>query len=488
MIFMTKPSFNVCFVISEAEPLIKVGGLGDVGGTLPTALVNLPPEMTDGRPIDVRVVIPYHDILKEKQIPVKWICNYKIPYENGLFQDVYVSQAEGMPVPIYLIDGDPIRGKGVYSSDSVVDGYKYVFFSAAACELFKHINWIPDVLHSHDWHTGASVMKMKQMRAYNPAYGSIKTLYTIHNLPYAGGNHKNILDSYGIEESYAEFIPDWMRACPMSLGLSAADKISTVSETYAKEIMTQEFGHGYEYFLQKNSAKVCGIVNGIMPDQWDPMTDRVLYANYDVNSLEKRIENKRMIQREVGLPQNDDVPLIIMIGRLDYQKGFDLAFSALRSIRDMNWQALILGSGNPVIQNDCLSLAAEMPDRVRVQIRYDANFSRKMYAAGDMLLMPSRYEPCGIAQMIAMLYGCIPIAHATGGLKDTITDPYDNNEAYTGFLFNDALTDACAGAVRRSLIAYNDREQWLALQKRCMVQDFTWEKSAKKYYDLYKSL
>ncbi len=484
---MTKPPFKVCFVISEAEPLIKVGGLGDVGGTLPAALRDLPQEMTDGRPIDVRVVIPYHDILKAHQIPVKWICNYRIPYENGLFQDVYVSQAENMPVPIYLIDGEPVRGKGVYSSDPVVDGYKYVFFSAAADELFKHIGWIPDVLHAHDWHAASSVMKMKQMRSYNPDFRHVKTLYTIHNLPYAGGNYPQILEKYGIEQSFAEFIPDWLRSAPMSLGLSAADMISTVSETYSKEIMTQEFGHGYEYFLQKNSHKVCGIVNGIMPDQWDPKTDSVIYTNYGVDSIEKKIENKRMIQREVGLPQNDNVPLIIMIGRLDYQKGFDLAFSALRKVRNQNWQALILGSGNPAIQNDCIALAGEMPDRVHVEIRYDANFSRKMYAGGDLLLVPSRYEPCGIAQMIAMLYGCIPVAHATGGLKDTIKDPYAGDD-YTGFLFNDANPDACAEAVRRALNTYYDRDQWLALQQRCMVQDFTWEKSAKKYYDLYKSL
>lgn len=484
---MTKPSFKVCFVISEAEPLIKVGGLGDVGGTLPAALTALPHEMTDGRDVDVRVVIPYHDILKERQIPVKWVCNFRIPYENGLFQDVYVSQAEGMDVPIYLIDGDPIRGKGVYSTDPIVDVYKYVFFSTAAVELFKHIDWVPDILHAHDWHSGASVMKMKQMRSYFQPYHNVKMLYTIHNLPYAGGNFPNVLEKYGIQQAFAEEIPQNMRSCPMSLGLTATDMISTVSETYAKEILTDEFGNGYQYFLQKHSDKVTGIVNGIMPHQWDPSTDRVLYENYDVNDLEKKLENKRMLQREAGLPQKDDVPLIIMIGRLDFQKGFDLAFAALRKVLGKSWQALILGSGNPAIQNDCLALAAAYPDRVRAEIRYDAAFSRKMYAGGDLLLMPSRYEPCGIAQMIAMLYGCVPIAHATGGLKDTIIDPLESDD-YTGFLFNEAKPEACADALSRALDAYTNRDQWVTLQKRCMVQDFTWEKSAKKYYDLYKSL
>ncbi len=468
--------------------MIKVGGLGDVGGTLPGALTALPQEMTDGRAVDVRVVIPFHDVLKQKQIPTKWICNYKIPYENGLFQDVYVSQAEGMEVPIYLIDGEPIRNKGVYSSNPVDDAYKYIFFSAAADELFRHIDWIPDVLHAHDWHAASSVMKMRQMRAYDPKFRNVRMLYTIHNLPYAGKNSPEILEKYGIQQAFAQEIPAGMRGCPMSLGLSATDMISTVSETYAKEILTDEFGNGYQYFLQNHRDKVTGIVNGIIPDQWNPAIDKVLYQNFDVNSLEKKAENKRMLQAEVGLPQRDDIPLIIMIGRLDYQKGFDLAFSALRKVLGKNWQALILGSGNPSIQNDCLALAASYPDRVRAEIRYDAAFSRKMYAGGDMLLMPSRYEPCGIAQMIAMLYGCIPIAHSTGGLKDTITDPNDNKDQYTGFLFNEANADACAEAISRSLDAFADRAQWQTLQKRCMVQDFTWEKSAKKYYDLYKSL
>ena len=428
---MSEP-LKVCFALSEADPLIKVGGLGDVGGTLPRALNNLPKKKTDGRGIDARVVIPYHDILKEKQIPVKWLFNFKIPYENG-FQDVYVSQAENMPVPTYLIDGDPIRGKGVYSSDTVADGYKYIFFSAAVVEMFRYLKWIPDVFHAHDWHAGASVMKMKQIRAYDPAYHNVKTLFTIHNLPYSGGNHPEILEKYGIQTAFSEDIPGWLRGCPMGAGLFAADKISTVSETYSREIMTQEYGHGYETYLTKNSDKVCGIVNGIEPAQWDPSTDRVLYENFSLDSFEKRIENKRMLQREMGLPQWDNVPLIIMIGRLDYQKGFDLAFSAMRILRNMEWQAIILGSGNPAIQNDCMGLAAEFPDKVRAVMCYDAALSRKMYAGGDILLMPSRYEPCGIAQMIAMLYGCIPVAHATGGLKDTITDPIEDYNNYTGY-------------------------------------------------------
>ncbi len=483
---MKNNALKVCFVVSEADPLIKIGGLGDVGGTLPAALKALSLDETDGRGIDVRVVIPYHDELKAKNIPSTWVKNFKIPYDNG-FQDVYVSTADDTPVPTYLIDGDPVRNKGVYSSDTLADIYKYVFFSSAAIELFKEIDWIPDVVHAHDWHSGASVMKASMLRSYNPDYARMKILYTIHNLPYSGGSHPEVLDKYGLRPSYEYDIPEHLRYTPMALGLSAADKISTVSETYAKEIMTPAFGNGYEHYLRRVSSKVCGIVNGIQPDQWNPALDKVLYANFDKKSIEKRAENKRMLQREVNLPERSDVPLIIMIGRLDVQKGFDIAFDAMRRLRDRDWQCIILGSGNPELQRNCLALAAENPERVRAEIRYDGALSRKMYAGGDMLLMPSRYEPCGIAQMIAMLYGCAPIAHSTGGLRDTIIDPLDSKD-FTGYLFADADGNGAAWALSRALDDYNDKQKWFALQQREMCQDFAWHKSALKYFELYKSL
>lgn len=390
-------------------------------------------------------------------------------------------------MPIYLIDGDPIRNCGTYNADTTVDVRKFTFFSVAALELCRQLKWSPDVLHAHDWHSGVSVMKMRQIRAFDSVFKNTKSLYTIHNLPYSGGNHPDILAEYGVGISYEQDIPGWSRSLPMALGLSAADKISTVSETYAREIMTPDFGHGYETFLTRHADKVCGIVNGLMPEQWDPSTDRMIYANFSADTLDERIANKRMLQQEAGLPQRDDVPLFVMIGRMDYQKGIDLCTQALRRVRDRDWQAVILGTGNPGIENDCRSLQNEFPDRIRAEIRFDGPFSRKMYAGGDMLLMPSRYEPCGIAQMIAMLYGCLPIAHATGGLRDTITDPTESSE-WTGFLFANASVDDATNALNRALDAYQDKEAWRQTQLRCMAQDFSWEASAKKYYDLYRSL
>lgn len=479
-------TLKVLFVISEADPLIKIGGLGDVGGTLPIALNELTTDQTGGITIDVRVVIPYHDEIKQKGVPTNWVVNYKIPYE-GHFQDVYVSQAVNTRIPIYLIDGDPIRNKGIYNSDTLADAYKYTFFSVSALELCHAIDWHPDILHAHDWHTAISVQKLSQIRPYDSVFHQTHSLFTIHNLPYSGGDHPEVLSKYDVNISYEPDIPGFYRSLPMALGLSSADMISTVSETYAKEIMTKDFGNGYEEFLRNHANKICGIVNGIMMDQWNPQTDHVLYKNFSSRTLTNRIENKRMLQQEVNLPQRDEVPLFVMIGRLTYQKGIDLCLQSLRQMRYLDWQLILLGTGDPDIQMKCQLLASEFPDRVRAEIRYDGLLSRKMYAGGDMLLMPSRYEPCGIAQMIAMLYGCIPVAHATGGLRDTIIAPLESKR-YTGFLFENADIGAAEWAMRQALKFFEDKDSWIKMQRRCMGQDFSWKKSALKYLAVYKSL
>ncbi len=482
-----KPPLNVLFIISEADPLIKVGGLGDVGGTLPQALRALPASLTDGRKIDVRVAIPYHDKLKTDHVPAEWITNYQIPWRNS-FQDVYLSKASNTEVPMYLVDGDPVRNCGIYNGNPYTDGYKYTFFPIAALELCRAINWHPDILHAHDWHTAAGIQKLSEIRPFDPIFKGTRSLYTIHNLPYSGGNYPDIFTDYDLHPAFNQDIPGWLRTLPMAIGLTSADQISTVSKTYAEEIQTVEFGHGYETYLSKNKDKLCGIVNGVTMDRWNPATDHILYQNFSAETLDQRINNKRMLQQEVGLPQRDNVPLFIMIGRMDAQKGIDLCLQALRNMRDRDWQTIILGTGNPQIENFCRSLANEYPDRVRSLIRFDAPLSRRMYAGGDILLMPSRYEPCGIAQMIAMLYGCVPVAHATGGLKDTITDPDQNADNFTGFLFQNADVHGTEWAMRRALDFYAKPEVWRQIQIRGMKQDFSWSISALKYYNLYKEI
>lgn len=480
-------AYNVLFTISEADPLIKVGGLGDVGGTLPIALQNLTADDTGGILPDVRVVIPYHDKIKQKNWPTEWICNYTIETKWGP-RDVYLSKALNVDYPLYLIDGEPIRNTGIYSDNTYTDVNKYAFFSVAAVEMCRHINFKPQIIHFHDWHTGIGVKYLKQLRAVDPFFSSTKSLYTIHNLPYSGGNHPDILDTYGIRPAYDERIPYWLRNLPMALGLDAADHISTVSRTYAKEITTAQFGHGYEYYLSQQGSRLSGIVNGILMDQWDPKTDKNIAQTFTPMSLKKRAVNKQKLQEEFNLPVVEDVPLFVMVGRMTYQKGFDLVIQAMRQMHNVDWQAIILGTGEAAIENDCRQLGSMMGDRVRVEIRYDALLSRRMYAGGDIFVMPSRYEPCGIAQMISMLYGCIPVATATGGLADTIKDPIDFPTKYTGFLYRNADVGGTEWALRRAIDYFHDTPNWQKLQRRAMKQDFSWKKQALEYLDLYRSL
>lgn len=273
----------------------------------------------------------------------------------------------------------------------------------------------------------------------------------------------------------------------MPLGLWAADHIVTVSPTYAQEILTPEFGSGLEGFLQARAEAITGILNGIDCNRWDPQTDPALVANYTGESLDARQANKAALQQELGLEVDQNRLLIAMISRMDYQKGIDLVPGALRQLAGKPWQAVILGTGDPALETAIRDLEVKFPDRVRAAIRFDAALSRRIYAGADSLLIPSRYEPCGLAQMIAMRYGCVPIARATGGLSDTIQD-YSRSKDSTGFLFTNPSARALAGAIERALKVWSEPAEWRALQLRGMQMDFSWERSARQYLELYLSL
>jgi starch synthase len=271
------------------------------------------------------------------------------------------------------------------------------------------------------------------------------------------------------------------------MALATADAIVAVSPAYALELMTPEFGCGLQDFLRTRADALSGILNGLDLKLWDPRTDSALIANYDGASLERRAVNKAKLQSSLGLPVNSDVPLLAMITRMDPQKGVDIAIDGLRRTADQSWQAIILGTGIPYLESAARSLQDEMPERVCAEIRYDAQLSRQIYAGADILLMPSRYEPCGLAQMIAMRYGCVPVGRATGGLNDTIRG-YTDAVSGTGFLFNEASPDAFANCLREALQVFGDRDRWLRLQHNGMSQDFSWENAAKQYQDLYHQL
>jgi starch synthase len=474
-------NLRVLFLAAEAEPFVKIGGLGDVAGALPPALLSLPDHP------DVRLVIPLHKQINQKTYKLKPVAAFEVEHAGGPIQaEVFKTNLNNLTV--YLINGAPFEeAEFVYTSDTLADGYKYTFFSLAALELCRTIDWQPDIVHAHDWHTAASVYALKTNYRKDPFYQATSTLLTIHNLPYLGNGAGPALKNFGIPKASKSALPWWAQDMPLPLGLLTADKINTVSKGYAQEMLTPDFGSGLEEFLQTRQSDLIGILNGLDLDNWNPETDPYLRENFNTESLGRRAKNKTTLQNELGLSTNRDLPLLAFIGRMDHQKGVDIALEALRNIADLEWQAVILGTGDPNIEISANQLADEMPDRVRALIRFDSTLARKIYAGADIMMIPSRYEPCGLIQMISMRYGCIPVARSTGGLKDTILD-YGSHRAGTGFLFPQANPDSMANALRRACTTYSDKRRWPYLQKRGMQKNFSWKKSALQYQNLYQML
>jgi starch synthase len=472
---------KVLFLAAEAAPLVKVGGLGDVAGALPMALCSLPEKP------DIRVVLPMHAQIDLGKRSPKLTAEFTINFSSGKI-NTKVYETRVNKVPVYLIDGAPIKeASQVYSSDDQQDGFKYAFFSMAALALAKEKNWRPDVLHAHDWHTALAVYALKTTMKEDSFFSGTKTLLTIHNLPFLGTGAGPAVKEFGLPMAEGSALPWWAQDMPLPLGLLTADKINTVSEGYAAEILTESYGTGLDEFLRERSETVLGILNGIDTQSWDPATDKALIMNYSVDKLAPRKENKTALLAELGLDPTPKAPLLAFIGRMDHQKGIEIALEALQLIKAENWQAVFLGTGDSEIENWTRAIAAELPDRVHAAIRFDGKLARRIHAGADILMIPSRYEPCGLIQMSAMRYGCVPLARATGGLRDTITD-LTTSKTGTGFLFEEASPSAMAETLKRALVAYTDRRRWPHLQKRGMKQDFSWTTSAQKYLDLYRSL
>ncbi|MEW6085414.1 MAG: glycogen synthase [Chloroflexota bacterium] len=468
-------TINVLFLAAEAEPFVKVGGLGDVAGSLPRFVRNL---SNDEIKFDVRIVLPQHAVIKPEALKPAGI--YAIPRGSS---EVAVEAFEGAldGIPVYFINGEPIRASGsVYSSNNKQDAEKYVFFSLAALELPEQLNWKPDIIHCNDWHTALAAYG-NLVRRWQDQKRRIASIITIHNLPFLGPDVKEILEAYGIPLANTD-LPDWARVLPMPLGLWASDAIVAVSPTYAKEILHEEFGSGLQDFFRNRTETLRGILNGLDTASFDPQTDPVIPKNFNAESLSLRPKNKSALQERLGLPINASVPLLGMVSRMDPQKGVDIALKGLRMLKKQNWQFVMLGAGDPKLEALAKKLQEDMPDRVRVETRYDAKLARQIYAGADIFLMPSRYEPCGISQMIAMRYGSVPLVRAVGGLHDTVTD------AETGFVFVDAKVKSFNDALRRALSILPDHAKWENLQKAGMALDFGWHASAQKYGELYKKI
>jgi len=468
-------TINVLFLAAEADPFIKVGGLGDVAGVLPRELRAL---SNDEVKLDVRLVLPYHPAVKAENLrPIELFSIPKGSSEVGV--EAFETSHNGMPV--YFINGDPIRANGsVYSLDAKLDAEKYAFFSLAAMELPKHINWQPDVVHANDWHTALSIY-VNLTKRWEAGAKHVAGIVSLHNLPFMGSDVSAILESYGVKLAQTD-LPEWARVLPLPLGLWASDAIVAVSPGYAGEVLTEEFGCGLHEFLNLRRETLSGVLNGIDTVSFDPATDKALSVNYNLETLERRAENKELLQEKLGLARDPNIPLLAIISRMDVQKGVDLAFTALKNMKRINFQAAILGTGDPKLEESARELQNLYPDKIKAELRFDAALARQIYAGADVILMPSRYEPCGLAQMIAMRYGCVPVVRSVGGLKDTVIP----NE--TGFVFEKAHHMSLVSAIKAAMKVLPNREKWQELQRNGMSKDFSWESSAREYLKLYESL
>lgn len=486
MIGSGQRNLNILFISAEAEPFVKVGGLGDYGGSLPRAIHELNKSQHDFK-IDIRVAIPYHRTVDSFSSTPHKVSRIQVNKKNG-YAHGFVYEVKEKGIHYYLIRraGNPSGYHETYNSSQIDDARKYIFFSLACLQFVKEIDWCPDIIHANDWHTAVSTRYLKIIQQNDPFFKNTKSLLVIHNLPYMGQESQKVLQQYGIRAAQNPFIPDWAKNLPLPIGLDSADRIITVSPSYAEELKSAEFGNGLANFFRNNAPKFSGILNGIDTEIWNPSNDPFIHRKYSVSNIAPKKANKQHLLSFVNMEDRIGMPLFVMISRLTHQKGIDIILQSLPVIENENWTGIILGSGNPAYESGLIKLQSQMPEKLRIFLDYNAPLAHALYAGGDMLLMPSLYEPCGISQMISMRYGCIPIVRKVGGLKDTVKPA--NGERQTGYLFEEANAQSFIPCFQKAIKDYGHIERWKKTQERAMRTDFSWKNSAYKYLELYEEI
>ena len=467
---------RILYIINEAYPLYKIGGLGDVGGSLPKALKDL------GE--DISLVLPNHPEIKLSETKEE-TASFEITYkDNSHLVSIIKTTLPNSSIPVYLIDEKTYLSIHSDASDNHAD--KYAVFSLAFSQWLNSFSSSdkPDIIHLNDWHT--SLIPVICTHMFN--IENIKYITTIHNLMYQGNTNTPILQNLNLSPENCQILSmddDDNYINILLEGLLHSDIISTVSPTYAKEILTTEYGERIDQVLSLRKKDIFGILNGLNLETFNPQTDPNLYTNYSAkNVVEGKKQNKTLLQKELELEQSNEKTLVGFVGRVDGgQKGIQLIIEAIQknTLVNESQQFVFLGAGDPELESQ-LHQASSNRFNIKIFTRYDEPLASKIYAASDLLLIPSRFEPCGLIQMIAMRYGTIPVARATGGLKDTI----DNRK--NGFLFNNYSTEDMVNTLQKSINIFSDLPTKNYMIQAAMSKDFSWQKSAKKYQQLYKDL
>lgn len=476
---------KILFAASEVTPFAKTGGLADVAAALPRALKEM------GH--DVRIIMPcYRSVDKGNFSVRKGRKSVEIPMDGGVkkgllrWTDLY-----GMPV--YLLENNEYFGRdqlyGTSGGDYPDNAQRFAFFCRGIMQLLKKMDFRPDVIHCNDWQTALIPLLLKTELANDPFYLKTSSVYTIHNLAYQGIFDKDTLLSMGFDWSFftMDRLEYYGRINLMKGGIIFADHITTVSETYRNEIMTKEMGNGLEDLLRLRSKDLTGVVNGIDTEEWDPEHDREIARTYSASTLAGKGVNKKGLQKLLGLERND-LPLVGMVTRLASQKGVDLIEELLPRLEEAPLQLVILGNGDDRYMKMMQMLRERAPKNISANSGYQSELSHRIYAGSDMFLMPSRYEPCGLGQLIALRYGTVPVVRKTGGLADTVLDVAEHPKEGNGFSFSDYEPEALWGALVRALAAYEDKKEWKKIVRRGMARDSSWALPARRYEEIYRGI
>lgn len=470
---------NVLFVAAEAAPFVKVGGLGDVIGSLPKALKE------EG--VEARVVLPLYQTINREEYPLTYLTHFFFDLGwRRLYCGVFECVIDG--VTVYLLDNEQYFNRPtVYGQPD--DGERFAFFSKAALEFLPHVGYQPDIVNANDWHTALSVIYLDDFKSRGMEfYKNMKSVLSIHNIEFQGKFNPYIMgELFGLENKYFDALIYNGDLNLLKGAIQLADRVNTVSETYANEILNPYFSYGLDSILKREQWKLTGIVNGLDTKRFDPAKDPAMAKHYTVRSIKHKVDNKLAFQKEMALEVNPDIMMVGMVTRLTHQKGIDLVLAVADELVNQGLQLVILGTGDSHYESALRSLEFRRHDRVRSLIMFSNEMSSKVYSSCDAFLMPSKTEPCGLSQLISMRYGTIPIVHRVGGLHDTVA-PFDGVDG-TGFTFESFNAEDMLDAVRRAKAVFDtDKAGWRKVMKNAMAYDVSWEKSAKKYLDMYQSI
>jgi len=473
---------KILFVASEAAPFIRSGGLGDVAGALPKAF--------NKAGHDCRVIIPFYkdEIKGDFQDCFRYLASTYVDLSwRRQYCGVFETSYDG--VTYYLVDNEYyFKRKGLYGHFD--DGERFAFFSKAVLEILPLIGFFPDVIHANDWQTALTPVFLDVFYRFSDEYRNIKTVFTIHNIEFQGRYGKELIpEILGLPEWARPLVTYGDDVNYMKGGIECSNVVTTVSETYADEILDPFYSYGLQNILSDRRYKIHGIVNGIDEKVYDPKADKRLFVNYGLRDYKTgKAENKKAMCEMIDLPYDENRPLIAIVSRLTEQKGLDLVSAVIDEIMRADLQMVVLGTGDWRYESMVKAVESRYPSKFRAILAFSGDIASKLYGASDLFLMPSKFEPCGLSQLIAMKYGSVPIVRETGGLKDTVPAFNPETGEGKGFTFKTYNAYDMLDAVWRSYAAYMDKAQWAKIVKNCMKSDFGWDVSAKKYLDLFESI